>query len=184
MVEMATLYELTAEIQELEERLSMAEQKPDDWDQETWDTQIFSDLEEFLDTREQTEEELAKKIDAYVAVFRNYQARAQAQRAEGKHLYDMAKANENSMDRLKEAVKYASQQLGRSKLQGNTRSITVSETSKLAVDIVDANAIPDEFLHFYTECKIEKDAIAEHVMQTGEIVAGTEVRKITTVRFN
>lgn len=175
---MATLYELTAEIQEIESLLASVQ---DGIEQHTFGEEAAVLLiADYLDDKE---ENLAKKIDGYVAVFRDYQSRAQAQRAEGKHLYDMAKANENSMDRLKEAVKYASHQLGRSKLQGNTRSITVSETSKLAVDITDANAIPDEFLEFYTECKIKKDAIAEHVMATGEIVSGTEVRKITTVRF-
>lgn len=167
---MATLYELTGDVMDLETRIDLMQD-------EDGPEYLASEL---LDK----EEDLADKIDAYVSVFRSFQARAQAQRAEGKHLYDMAKANENSMDRLKEAVKYASHQLGRSKLQGNTRSITVSETSKLAVDITDANAIPDEFLEFYTECKIKKDAIAEHVMATGEIVAGTEVRKIVAVRFN
>lgn len=173
---MATLFELTEDIQQLERMLEeIAVLLPED--------NTYSDgyLGGYLVA---DEAQLAQKIDAYVHVYRDYQARAQAQRAEGKHLYDMAKANENAMERLKEAVKYASAQLGRSKLQGNTRSITVSETEKLAVNIVDANAIPDEFVEAYTELRPRKDQIALYVMSTGEVVNGVEVRKITTVRFN
>lgn len=172
---MATLYELTEDIQHLEGLLEEVEQL--NGMQEGSAGYIGGYLVS-------DEVQLAQKIDAYVHVYRDYQSRAQAQRAEGKHLYDMAKANENSMDRLKEAVKYASHQLGRSKLQGNTRSITVSQTEKLAVDIIDVNLVPDEFVSVYTELRPRKDEIAEHVMATGEIVNGTEVRKITTVRFN
>lgn len=176
---MATLYELTAEIQEIESLLASVE---DGLEQHTFGEEAATLLiADYLDDKE---EALAKKIDGYVAYYRSLQACAQAQRAEGKHLYDMAKANENSMDRLKEAVKYASHQLGRSKLQGNTRSITVSETNKLAVDVVDQNAIPEQYLESRLEWIVKKDAIAEHVMATGEIVNGVEVRKITTVRFN
>jgi len=129
------------------------------------------------------EAQLAQKIDAYVAVYRDYQSRAQAQRAEGKHLYDMAKANENAMERLKEAVKYASHQLGRSKLQGNTRSITISESSRPAIEILDVRDVPAEFKEQVWEWKVDKKAITEHVMDTGEIVRGTEVRKVKTVTF-
>lgn len=176
---MATLYELTEDIQQLEGLLAELDEA-----QQTTDWERIRTADNYISYYLTADEgDLAKKIDAYVHVYRDYQARAQAQRAEGKHLYDMAKANENSMDRLKEAVKYASHQLGRSKLQGNARSITVSQTEKLAVNIIDDSKIPDEFLEFYTECKIKKDAIAEHVMETGEIVDGVEVRKITTVRF-
>lgn len=174
---MTTLYELTEDIQELETMIVEAEESSQVW-------QVEPDLGYLGSYLLADETKLAQKIDAYVHVYRDYQSRAQAQRAEGKHLYDMAKANENSMERLKEAVKYASRRLGRSKLQGNTRSITVSESSKLAVDVIDQNAIPEEFLLTVVEVKVCKDAIAEHVMATGEIVSGTEVRKITVVRFS
>lgn len=173
---MTSIYELTGEIQELERRLELADEMPSDIEQ----TEMVS---HYL-TLAEIEGDFADKIDAYVAVYRDLQARAQAQRAEAKNLTDMAKANENNMDRLKEAVKYASEKLGRSKLQGHTHHITVSTSGRPAIDIVDADKVPQEFLEVVKQIKIDKKAIADYLVETGEIVDGVETRKITTVRFS
>ena len=172
---MPSLYSLTADIVELEHILEQIEEQGEDWEGS------MQDITTFL--LEPKEEQLAEKIDNYVSYYRNLTATAEAQRAEGKHLYEMARMTENRAERLKEAAKDASQQLGRNKLQGNTRSITVSESKRPAIEILDIRDIPAMFKEQVWEWKVDKKAITEHVMDTGEIVDGIEVRKVKTVTF-
>ena len=52
------------------------------------------------------------------------------------------------------------------------------------IDILSEDDIPTEFKEQVVSWKIDKKAITEHVMATGEIPPGVETRQITTVRFN
>jgi tetrahydromethanopterin S-methyltransferase subunit F len=174
---MTTIYELTADIVELEERLTFTEEFSATSAEAADHTEAY--LAAFFDA----EEGLADKIDAYVHVVRDKEAIIKARKKEIGHLKQMNKAEANAVDRLKEAVKYASQQLGRPKLKGNAHTITVSENSRPAIDITDENAIPEEFKEQVISWKIDKKAIADHLVATGEIVDGTEPRKVVTVRF-
>ena len=173
---MPSIYSLTTDIQELE---SLLEEELDELPPA--DEVRQSNLTFYLTT---AEEQFAEKLDAYVAVYRDLQAVAKAQKEEAKHLTAMARANENQMNQLKEAVKFASEQLGRSKLRGNAHTITVSTSdSRLAVGIHDEELVPMDYKEQVTSWKIDKKAIADHTLKTGEIVDGTSVRKVTTVRF-
>jgi hypothetical protein len=172
---MTSIYELTADIQELETRLEAAETSEH--------VPHYDYVGSYLYLEEQ-EDRLAQKIDAYVAVYRDLQARCGMRKAEARHLMDMAKTDENNMDRLKEAIKYVSEQLGRSKLQGVTRSITVSSSSRPAIEIVDEEAVPVAFKEAVTTWKIDKKAIADLMVENGEVVDGVKYKTPVTVRFN
>jgi hypothetical protein len=166
---MPSLYNITTDILELEGALDRSE-----------DTESSDFLLEHLLTHQ---ERLAEKIDNYVAYYRDLKGKAELQKAEAKHLREMAQANENRADRLKQAAQDAAKMLGKKKLEGNSRSITVSENSRPAIDITDEETVPEQFKEQVVSWKIDKGAIADWVMKSGEAVSGVSVRKVVTVRF-
>ena len=128
---------------------------------------------------------LAEKVDGYVSFYRHLQARKKARREEAAHLSELARHDENQMKRLKEAVRFVSQRLERSKLEGKTRSITVSTSKRPAIDITDEEAVPQEFKEEVPAYfKVLKGDIARYVQASGEIPPGVETRKVVSVRFN
>lgn len=164
---MPSLCKLTSEYIEIEHALEQEEDKED------------KALYEFLlDT---TEEELALKVDNYVGYYRDLKATAEKQKEEAKHLRDMAKANENKAERLKAVAKWAAGQLRRSKLRGNIRTITVTELKKPAIDVKDVAKVPTDYKEQVLTWKVDKKGIAEHLMETGELVGGVEARKVVRV---
>jgi len=168
---MPTIFQITSEIQDLERIIDM---------EETIEGS-HEDIANFLIPAK--EEQLAKKIDAYVSVYRSIEARRAARKEEAKHLAAMAKADENQMTRLKDTIKYVADVLGKKKLEGETRTITISTSERPAIEVLDERDIPAQFKEQVWTWKIDKKAIAEHTMETGEIVNGTEIRKVTTVKF-
>jgi len=166
---MPSLFTTVSDIQELEHIL----------DQEETIEGSHEAIAEFL--LEPKEELLAEKIDSYVIYVRDLEATVKAQETEAKHLRNIAKANKNKIKRLKEAAQWASEMLGRKKLKGNTRTITVSESNRPAIDILDVRDIPADFKEQVFEWKVDKKSIVEHLMETGEVVSGVEARKVTRV---
>lgn len=171
---MTSIYEITADIQTLEVLLSRVEEE------EEPDEERTARLSAFLIHKERL---LADKIDAYVKVYRDREAVAQARREEAKHLTELARYAENDMERLKQAVQFVAKQLDQRKLEGKTRSITVSTSSRPAVDILSEEEIPTEFKEQVLSWKIDKKSIVDHVMATGEIPPGVETHPIVTVTF-
>uniref|UniRef100_A0A6M3X8K1 Host-nuclease inhibitor protein n=1 Tax=viral metagenome TaxID=1070528 RepID=A0A6M3X8K1_9ZZZZ len=172
---MTSLYGITTDILELERMLERLEEEGEVYEGAS------DDMAQFLVAPK--EEELASKIDAYVQVVRGREASIKARKAEIQHLQKMNGAEANAVDRLKEAVKDASQQLGRPKLKGHTHSITVSTSKRPAIEIVDDRDVPAQFKEQVLTWKVDKKAIVDHLMETGEIVDGIEARPVTTVRL-
>jgi len=172
---MTSLYTRTADIRELERMLERLEEEGEAYEGAS------EDMRQFLLAPK--EDQLAEKVDAYVQLVRGREASLAARKAEVQHLQQMNRAETNGINRLKEAVKDASRQLDRPKLQGNAHTITVSQNNRPAIEIVDTDAIPDEFKEQVFTWKVDKNGIADHLMETGEIVGGIEVRPVTTVRF-
>jgi len=172
---MTSLYTRTAEVLELERMLERLEEEGEAYEG------AAEDMRQFILAPK--EDELAEKIDAYVQVVRGKEAIVAARKAEVQHLQQMNRAETNGINRLKEAVKDASRQLDRPKLKGNAHTITVSQNKRPAIEIVDTDAIPDAFKEQVLTWKVDKNSIADHLMETGEIVDGIEVRPVTTVRF-
>lgn len=165
---MSTLFELTDEMAFV---MQVLESEDDEWTRDQ--------LVAFL---EKEEEKLAAKIDGYVWAYREYEGKAKARRAEAAHLTEMARADENRGERLKETIKFVSERLGRKKFEGNIRAITVSDGG-VAIEILDEGAIPKEFKEEVVTTKVNKKGLRDHFVEYGEIVPGIEVRRITSVRF-
>ena len=168
---MPSIFQITSEIQDLERIIDM---------EETIEGS-HEDIANFLIPAKK--EQLAKKIDAYVSVYRSIEARRKARKEEAKHLTDMAKVDENQMARLKDTIKYVADVLGKKKLEGETRTITISTSERPAIEVIDERDVPAQFKEQVWTWKIDKKAIAEHTMETGEIVDGTEIRKVIKVMF-
>lgn len=168
------IYEITADVQALEELIGRLEEE------EIPDEERLARLAAFL-THKKTL--LREKVDGYVSVYRSLDARAEARRKEAQHLQELARVDESQKARLKQAVQFVAKQLGRMKLEGKTRSITVSTSSRPAIDILSEKDIPTEFKEQIVSWKIDKKAITEHVMSTGEIPPGVETRPVITVTF-
>ena len=172
---MTSLYTITADIIELERMLERLEEEGEAYEGAS------DDMAQFLVAPK--EDKLAEKIDAYVQVVRGREAIIKARKAEITHLKNMNKAEVNGIKRMKEAVKDASEQLDRPKLKGAAHTITVSKGKRPAIDVLDVDEIPDEYKELVSEWKVDRKAIADHLMDTGEIVDGIEIRPVTTVRF-
>jgi len=173
---MTSIFEITADVEVLGKLIARLEEE------EVPDEERLVRLGAFLIYKEKL---LREKVDGYVSVYRSLEARKNARRAEAGHLQELARYDENHMKRLKEAVKFVSERLGQPKLEGKTRSITVSTSKRPAIDITDLNLVPQEFLEevpaYY---KPLKGDIAKYVQATGEIPPGVETRKVISVRFN
>jgi len=170
-----TIYEITADVQALEELIARLEEE------EIPDEERLARLAAFLTHKETL---LREKVDGYVSVYRSLDARAEARRKEAQHLQELARVDENQKARLKEAVQFVAKQLGQMKLVGKTRSITISTSKRPAIEITDEGAVPTEFKEevpaYY---KVLKADIAQHIVATGEIPPGVETRPVITVTF-
>lgn len=174
---MPSIFQITSDITELETLLDRLDEDSERTDEDTED--------ELVAYLAESEEQLRDKIDGYVSFYRHLEARAKARKDEAKHITDLARGDEKHMDRLKAAVRLASEKLERPKLEGHTRSITVSQSKKPAIEILDVPSIPDEFKEeiITISWKVDKVAIAAHIMGTGEVPDGVNIRKVVSVRF-
>jgi hypothetical protein len=137
-------------------------------------------LSDYLD---ESEGRLREKVDGYVSFYRHLQARAKARREEARHIAELARYDEARMQRLKDAVQLVAEKLGRKKLEGVTRSISVSRSKRPSVTVMDAYAVPNQFVEQEVRIKVDKKALVEHIMATGEVPAGTQIRAVVSVRF-
>lgn len=172
---MTSIFEITADVQTLERLIAHVEES------ELGEQERLTHLASFLTHKKKL---LAEKVDGYVSVYRSIDARKKARREEAAHLSELARQDENQMKRLKEAVKFVSEQLGEAKLLGKTRSITVSTGKRPAIEITDQEAVPVEFKEMIPiSYKVLRGDIVKYIQATGEIPPGVETRPIVSVRF-
>lgn len=131
------------------------------------------------------EASLAVKIDGYVSYFRHLQARQKARKEEAKHISQLAAQDGRKIDQMKDAVKTAAEKLGRKKLEGNTRSITVSTSKRPAISWDDPSLLPPEFTEVSSRIMwtVDRKGLTEYIMDTGHLPNGVERRPIVSVRF-
>lgn len=88
-----------------------------------------------------------------------------------KRLQGRKKAIESSGNRLDRYVLDEMSQAGIKTHKGQFASITVAK-SPVSCEIIDADAIPEEFTETVTETKILKSEAIKHYKETGEILPG------------
>lgn len=154
------LYEITTELLALEAALEAAEGEVTA-EQET--------LHAFLlDARED-------KIDAYVSMIRNTEARAEARKAEAKRIADLAKTDEAKADRLKASLKAHFEATGTTKMNTKRFALSLAKNGgKQAIVVTDEAALPAHFLKQIITTKPDQDALRDALAQ-GEQIPGVHL---------
>jgi hypothetical protein len=126
-----TLYAITADMQAIEDLL---------WELETAETQDKEAIAAILAAMQRAEGALADKAERILHVARDYEAGAEAARAESRRLADLARWREARADRLKGALLAAMEATGCAALDAPTCRITRAKTGGKAPLLVDAVA--------------------------------------------
>lgn len=129
---MAKLYELTADVMQLQELL----------ENELEDEQML------LDTLEGVQWEYEFKLEQYGKVIRNLEADAEALKKEADRLTEKRRVINNNIDRLKQHMFDSMKATGTSKVKGNILSVAIQKNGgKLPVILdVDTSELPDDLV--------------------------------------
>lgn len=118
---------------------------------------------------------LADKADAYAALIRSLEARAEAREAEADRMYNLGKTDAALADRLRTALREAMERTGRTKIETPRFRLSVrANGGKVPVVVEDESALPAIYrVPVYAE-KIDKDGVRE-ALERGETVPGARL---------
>jgi hypothetical protein len=159
-----TLYDLSSEWSENVARLM----ELDPADAERWE--IFSSRLDEL------EPAIAAKCEAIVCLIRELERLAEAQRSEAQRIDRRGSANRDRARRLRA---YVMQQMRAAALDRveTTRFTLTLRASPESIEVVDQDALPEEFRTTRTVVTPDREAIRRHYRTTGELVPGVEVTR-------
>jgi len=164
---MASLYELSAEYAGYLDAYANAQNE--------------EEAAEILQSLVDIHGELTEKAENYVKVIKNVQSDVDGYKAEAKRLSAKAKAGENLIDRLKNAMLDAMKMtdtpviqtsIGKWRLQPNPYKCVVTDWTKLPMEFREPQ--PD---------KVDNAGLIKHYKATGEVFDGCEVTREVGVRF-
>ena len=164
---MASLYELSAEYAGFLDAYANAQNE--------------EEAAEILQSLVDIHGELTEKAENYVRVIKNVQSDVDGYKAEAKRLSAKAKAGENLIERLKNAMLDAMKltdtpviqtSIGKWRLQANPYKCVVTDWTKLPMIFREPQ--PD---------KVDSKGIIAHYKATGEVLDGCEVKQEMGVRF-
>ena len=158
---MATLYEMTAQVNVLYELLQSEE----------------IDEQTYFDTLEAIGSE--QKVEGYCQVLKELQADLDKFKAESDRLAARMKTAKNGIDRMKESLLAFMNASGQEKIKAGT--FTVSKGRSKQTNIFDETLIPSEFKTPQPD-KIDKTAIKKAI-ENGETVTGAEIIINESVRI-
>ncbi len=159
-----TLYDLSSEWSENVARLM----ELDPADAERWE--IFSSRLDEL------EPAIVAKCEAIACLIRELERLAEAQRSEAQRIERRANANRDRARRLRA---YVTQQMRAAELERveTTRFTLTLRPSPDTIEVVDPDALPDEFRITRSVVSANREAIRRHYRTTGEILPGVEVTR-------
>ena len=164
---MASLYEISAEYAELLEAYNRAETEEE----------AAEVLQSLVDVHGAMEE----KAEAYIRVIKNVQSDVDGYKAEAKRLTAKARAGENLIERLKNAMLDAMQTTGTKQI-ATSIGRWATQMNPVSCEVVDVDRVPMEY-HIRQEDKIDRKGLIEHYKATGEIIDGVEFKQEMGVRF-
>ena len=158
------LYEITQQQQELNNLL-----------EESYG-ELTPELEQAL---ELNLDNFSAKAEGYVKAIKNYKAESDAIAEEIKRLQEKKKVCENAVNRMKTALSTSMDIFGMNKVRAGLFKISLT-TSK-AVNIIDENAIPENYKRVKYE--VSKTDIKKAI-ESGETIEGAEIveNKSITIR--
>lgn len=110
----------------------------------------------------------AEEIYKYI---KETEARVEAKKQEEKRLYELRKAEENKIERLKELIKESMNILGEKKIETNLGYFSIRK-NPLKVNVLDEEKIPKEFIDVKTVESVNKKELLNRFKETGELIDG------------
>lgn len=131
--------------------------------------------EEDVQRLEELDIEFNDKIAYFVAKMKNLETRREGVKTHRKILEDKEKSLAAQIERLDKFV-YFLLQSANVKSAGNDVHAAQRVKKRPIINVVDEDAVPEEFVKIVTERKINKNDLYNWFKETGEIVPGTEVK--------
>lgn len=116
-------------------------------------------------------EDMGSNAEEIYKYIKETEARVEAKKQEEKRLYDLRKAEENKIDRLKELIKESMDILGERKIETDLGYFNIRK-NPLKVNILDETKIPKEFIDVKTVESVNKKGLLERFKETGELIDG------------
>ena len=120
--------------------------------------------------------ELISKLEGCARVIKNLSAEEKALKEESQRLLERATAVRNRCQWLKNYTMQQLLRIGKRKVVAGIFKIRIQK-SPLRVDIVQDEAVPDNFKERVESWRIDKKAISEHVKETGEVPMGIQAHQ-------
>lgn len=158
---MATLFEMTAQANQLYELLQAEE----------IDEQVFADTLEAIGATE--------KIEGYCQVIKELQGDLDKFKAEADRIAARMKTTKNGIDRMKDSLLAFLKASGQDKVKAGTFGVSIGKSEQ--TNILDEALIPAEFKIPQPD-KIDKTAI-KNAIKNGEAVSGAEILINESVRI-
>lgn len=161
---MANIYELTNDIQLL------------------WNLMEEDGLDDemLLGAFDCAKEDLAEKLEGYCKFIKNLESDIAGLKAEEERLYKRRKTMENTIDRCKEAMKFALNTVGEKKIPCGTFTVSVQNSTPSVV--LDADNVPDKYL-IQQEPKIDKKLIKADIEQGVDLEGIAHLETNTSLRI-
>ena len=164
---MANIYELTNELSVL------------------WDLMESGELDDdaLIGAFDVAKEDLAIKLEGYCKFIKNLESDIQGLKAEEQRLCDRRKTMENTIDRCKNAMKFALNTAGERKIACGTFTVAVQDTTpSVVLDEPYIENIPEEYL-VPQEPKIDKKKIKADIDAGKDLEGIAHLEKGTSLRI-
>ena len=164
---MANIYELTNDIQLL------------------WNLMEEDGLDDemLLGAFDCAKEDLAEKLEGYCKFIKNLESDIAGLKAEEERLYKRRKTMENTIDRCKEAMKYALNTVGEKKIPCGTFTVSVqNSTPSVVLDEQYIENVPEKYL-IQQEPKIDKKLIKADIEQGVDLEGIAHLETNTSLRI-
>lgn len=116
--------------------------------------------------------DIRQKSEAIAGLIAHLEYRADARKAEGKRLTQRGKSDQNKADWLRQYLKANMDAMGTERIE-TVRFTLAVRLNNPHVEIVDPDAVPEDFKRKKIIVEPDLEAIQTHFRETGEIVPGT-----------
>ena len=163
---MSTLYEMTEDMKQLDEILTIGT----DEKTEEYIKSLVSALEN----------EIENKAENIIKVVKNKEAIVSSRKEEIKRLQELNKKDEKEIADLKRYTKECIERAGKKRVETVLGNLTVRKAQPV-VKVLDATKLPADYLIQKTTINADKVKIKEHFKETGEILDGVEITLETSL---
>ena len=140
-----------------------------------------TDPEVFTDALKAIDGELAEKLENYAMIITNIQPNIDGKKFEAKRLLERAKAEEESIKRMKQNMQYAMVASGQTKVKGEKFNFTVQKNPP-SLKVLDDAVIPPQFISVEEVRNIDKKAILAE-LKNGADIKGVEIQQGESIRI-